>query len=262
MSILDTAALRASVVPPLDGPLTTQLLDEYVSMEQRFVLGDWGPATLDGGQFAEAAARILYHQDSGNLDRRKGVDSCLGYVEDPGNSNLHSFPERKSALHIARIIRSIYKFRSDRGAVHIDPTYTANQLDAKLVLENARWVLGEMLRIFWSGDHAEVSRTVRTLVRHFVPSVGEFDGRLLVQRTDCSAEEEILLLLHHAGQQGFSRKELGQFMMKSPSSVTGAIRTLEAAKRREITQLANGNYCLTDLGLRRVLTELGTKLLP
>ena len=260
MPPLNKRSLLAALIPPLDKRLTEQLLDEFVSMERRFVLREWEPATLDGGQFAEASAKIVYHQDSGTLNRRKGVNPCLNYVEDPNNCNVHSFPDRKAALHLARVIRSVYKFRSDRGAVHIDPTYTANQLDSKLVLENARWILAELMRIFWNGNRAEVSCTIRHLIQYDIPAVGVFGERLVVQRTDCSAEEEVLILLHYAGERGMSRKKLGQPVMRSPSSITKALGALTAPDRREITQLDDGSYCLTDCGIRKVLSELGEKL--
>src|SRR5437016_4414822 len=117
MALIDKDTLHRQLVPPLDGPLANQLLAEYISQEKRFVLRDWEPSTLDGGQFTEAAARIIYHIDSANLNRRKGVDDCLSYVEDANQNNQHHFPERKAALHLARVLRTIYKFRSDRGAI-------------------------------------------------------------------------------------------------------------------------------------------------
>jgi hypothetical protein len=135
MPSLDKAAILAAICPPLDNRLAEQLFDEFVSLERRYVLREWEPATLDGGQFAEAASRLIYHQYSSTLNRRKSVHDCLSYVEDHNSSNPHHFPDRKAALHLAKVIRTIYKFRSDRGAVHIDPDYTANHLDSKLVLE-------------------------------------------------------------------------------------------------------------------------------
>lgn len=260
MPYLDKTSLLAGLVPPLDSVLAEQMLDEFVSLEQRFVLREWEPATLDGGQFAEVCARILYHQDSGNLSRRKGVNLCLKYVEDPNNANPHHYQDRKSSLHVAKVIRTIYKFRSDRGAVHIDPTYTANHLDSKLVLENSRWALSELLRVFWTADREQVARVVRELAQYDIPVIGVYDGVPLVQRGDLSTEEEVLVLLHYAGQDGLSRKAIGRSCMKSPASVTRALSSLCSPSRREATKLANGNYRLTDPGIRRVIQSLGGKL--
>ena len=207
---MDAAALSRSLAPPLDKVLADSLLQEFVDLERRFVLGDWEPATLDGGQFCEIAARIVYHVDSCNLNRTKGVDACLKYVEDDTNSNSHSFPKRRTALHLAKVIRTVYKFRSQRGAVHIDPAYTANEIDATLILAMVRWTTAEVLRVFWSGSTSDVVRAIKEIVRFEVPAILEVDGRHLVMRTDCTIEEEVLLLLHSAGESGLPRSELGQ----------------------------------------------------
>lgn len=160
MALIEKSSLLTQLSVRLDSVLAEQLLSEYISGEKRYILREWEPATLDGGQFVEAAARIMYHMDSGNLNRSKAVGECLNYVEDQQNGSRHSFPDRKSSIHLSRVLRTIYKFRSDRGAVHIDPVYTANQLDSRLVIDNSRWVLSELLRVFWSGDKVEVAKAI------------------------------------------------------------------------------------------------------
>ena len=258
MALIDKATLLKELGIRLDSVLSEQLLSEYISQERRYILREWEPATLDGGQFVEAAARILYHIDSTNLNRIKKVDECLAYVEDPNNQNKHSFPERKSALHLCRVLRTIYKFRSDRGAVHIDPVYTANQLDSRLVIDNSRWVLSELVRIFWSGDRKEVARAIREILQYEIPAVGRYGDKRIVQRPDCSAEEEILLLLRDNGEEGLSREELGKFVRKTQGRVTQAIQELE--EKREIIEVGDDDYRLTDLGALRVLQSLADKL--
>ena len=260
MSTINKDSLLKQVSPPLNIDLTKQLLDEFISLDKRFVLRDWEPATLDGGQFAEAAARIIYHQDSGNLSQRRPVNKCLNYVEDEKNQNSHNFPERKASLHLCKVVRTIYKFRSDRGAVHIDPDYSANHIDSKLVIENAKWVLSELLRIFWTGDRKIVASTIRYLAEYDIPAIAEYDGTFLLQRTDCTTEEEILIILYHAGESGLNRKQLGLSVRKDAAGISRAIKQLASNKRREIYLLSNKQYRLTDIGIRRVLKDLSEKL--
>ena len=159
MGLVERRALIAAISPPLDNLLATQLVDEFVSAEKRYIQRDWEPAELDGGQFAEITARILFHQDSGNLNQAKDFNDCLKYVED--DKQTHRILPRHDALHIARVLRNIYKFRSQRGAVHISPTYKANHMDSKFVMESARWVMNEVLRIFWVGNREQVAKAVR-----------------------------------------------------------------------------------------------------
>ena len=257
---MDVSALLAQLSPPLDSVLIKSLLSEFIDVERRSVLGDWEPATLNGGQFCEIASRIVYHMDSGNLNRRKGVNDCLSYVEDPKNSNPHNFPQRRTALHLSKVLRTIYKFRSQRGAVHIDPDYSANELDSSLIVSMVRWVMSEVLRVFWTGSRRAVAQAIREITRYEVPAVLTIDNRHLVLRTDCTVEEEVLLLLHNAGDSGMSRSDIGIGVPKSAASVTNAVKRLTAATKREVVKRRDGSYTLTPNGARRVRQQLSSKL--
>ena len=91
-------------------------MDVFISLERRFIQRDWEPAQLDGGQFCEVPARILCHQDSGNLNPGKDHDECLTYIEDQKGQNTHAITPHRDALHLAKVLRTIYKFRSQRAA--------------------------------------------------------------------------------------------------------------------------------------------------
>ncbi|UZN48794.1 hypothetical protein KZ686_13760 [Cupriavidus cauae] len=259
MALIEKKKLLEKISPPLDPLLCSQLLDEFISAEKRFIQRDWEPAELDGGQFCEILARLLYHQDSGTLSQSKGFDECCKYLE--SDQVKHSIHPRHDAIHLVRVLRTVYKFRSQRGAVHISPTYSPNHMDSKLVIECVRWAMNETLRIFWQGDRDVVAKAIRELLQFDVPCVGVFSDALLVQRTDLSSEEEILVLLHFAGEEGFSRTELGKAARRAPSTVTNALQKLTASNSRQVFQLGNGRYRLTDLGSKRVREHLSSKLL-
>jgi hypothetical protein len=89
---MDSSSLLKLISPPLDSVLASSLFAEFLDLERRFVLGDWEPATLNGGQFAEIAARIIYHIDSANLNRRKPFDDCMKYVEEDKGVLKHASP--------------------------------------------------------------------------------------------------------------------------------------------------------------------------
>lgn len=258
MGLIEKSRIISAISPPLDNTLASQLLDEFTSSEQRFIQRDWGPSQLDGGQFAEIAARIIYHQDSGNLSLNKSFDECSSYVE---NTKVpHAVQPRQDALHIIRVLRTIYKFRSQRGAVHISPTYSPNHMDSKFVIEGVRWVMNDLLRLYWQGDKEQAARAIRELLQFDVPCIGRYEDVILVQRTDLNAEEEILVLLHYAGEEGFSRRVIGQAAQISPPSATRALQSLQSPAKRQIVQLGNEKYRLTDLGVRRIREQLAHKL--
>ncbi|HYM76118.1 MAG TPA: hypothetical protein VE377_09095 [Candidatus Dormibacteraeota bacterium] len=256
--LVNKATIVSQLAPPLDSQLAQQLVDEFVSQEKRFIQRDWEPSQLDGGQFCEALARIVYHVDSGNLNHTKSVNACLEYVED--EKNQHAMQPRQTALHLAKVTRTAYKFRSSRGAVHITPSYVANHMDSKLVLESVRWLFAETLRIFWRDDRDAVATAIRELLQFDVPAVGRFEDVLLVQRTDLSPSDEILVMLHYAGEKGFSRRELGQYVMHPAPRITEALQYLTGPSSRQVVKLGSGNFRLTDLGSKHIRESLADKL--
>jgi hypothetical protein len=259
VGLVEKRQLLARISPPFDDLLADQLLDEFISMERRYIQRDWEPAELDGGQFAEVLARILYHIDSENLSRGKDFGECLDYVEK--EQNPHKINPRRDALHLAKVLRTIYKFRSQRGAVHISPTYKANAMDSKFLIESVRWCMMDTLRVFWQGDQEKVAKAIRELLQFDVPCIGTFEGALLVQRTDLTADEELLVLLHYAGEAGFTRSQLGRHALYSPSSVTEALQKLQSPDVRQVILTPSGRYQLTGLGHKRIREQLADKLL-
>jgi DNA-binding MarR family transcriptional regulator len=259
MGLVERNFIVSQLSPPLDNLLANQLLDEFVSMERRFIQRDWGPTELDGGRFCEALARILYHIDSGTLDRARYFDDCLKYVE---NNNLaHNIAPRHNALHLGRVLRTVYKFRNQRGVAHISPHYTPNQMDSKFVIESVRWCMNETIRIFWNGNRDMAAKAIRELLQFDVPAIGSYEDIILVQRSDLTCEEEVIVLLHYAGEAGFSRNEIGRHCMYAPSSITTVLKKLVSPQYRQAVQLPNGRYRLTDLGSKRVREHLADKLL-
>jgi hypothetical protein len=103
MGLVEKAALASNLAPPLDGFLVGQLLDEFVSLERRFIQRDLEPAELDGGQFCEVLARILYAQDSGNINLSKPYEDCPKYLE---NEQVpHATQPRRLVLHLIAAIK-------------------------------------------------------------------------------------------------------------------------------------------------------------
>jgi hypothetical protein len=120
--------------------------------------------------------------------------------------------------------------------------------------------MAEVLRIFWKGDREAVATAIRELLQFEVPAIGKFDDVILVQRTDLSTEDEVILLLHHAGDRGLTRSDLGRHAPRPASSLTTAVQRLTSADCREVVLVAD-RYRLTDRGSKRVHERLADKLL-
>lgn len=232
-----------------DATLATQLVEEFIGVESSFSLGRWRYSELDGGRLCEVLARILYSLDSKLLSHTKSVDDCTQYILD--DKLLHSFPERRTAGQMARVIRAVYKLRSQRNAVHVSPDYTADEYDARYVLESCRWLVLEVLRLFWTADKAVVVQTMKEICRFQLPFVRDYKGRLLVQLRGLKVEEEILILLYQAGNGGMTIQGLLASIPKDPTGIRRMLKKLSGSSHRSVIQV-DGLCYITDLGIQDV----------
>jgi hypothetical protein len=240
--------LKVALTKTIDAQLAEQLVDQFVAVEEAFLLKKWKYSELDGGRFTEVAARIVYSVDASNVSRTKSVDDCLKYVDN--DQVPHVFPERQAAIHLAKVLRAIYEMRSQRGAVHVSPTYTANEIDSRMIFESVRWVLADLLRIFVTSDREMVSGVIRELSRFPHPLIRNIEDEPLLQSVTFTTEEEVLAHLLHA-TEGLSTATLVRIIPKSASGVRTALSNLSNAKLRQIASRA-GKWFIADLGITRI----------
>jgi hypothetical protein len=233
-------------------------VESYVEMQQRFLAGDWQPTELDGGRLCEAISRGLLQIDIGKVDYRK----LPGEVRE---SLLNkSIPHRlgpKDRHHLAKVIGVVYGFRSDRGAVHISPEYTANYMDSMLVLHTSKWIFAEFLRLAWTHDRKVIVETIAQIVQLEHSVIHELDGKPLVLARDISAPDEVLLLLYNAANNRLTRAELREHAAsQKPQNVNTAITRL--IKSKDIRPVNGDAVVLTPNGQKRILEQVMPKLAP
>lgn len=242
----------------LDPSLSVAVVGSYVEMQQRFMAGDWKPAELDGGRLCEAVARSLLQFDTGTISHSELPGSICDTLR---NKKIPHNLQDKDRDHVCRVMGTIYKFRSDRGAVHISPVHTANAVDAMLVLHAGKWLFAELLRLTWNTDRRVVGEVIAQLAQLETSLVHELDGRPLVLARGISAPEEVLLLVSHAPNNRLSRAEIRELAPNQrPQTISTAISRLVSSK--ELRDAGNGDVALTPLGQKRLREEVLPKYSP
>lgn len=242
----------------VDPTFAKAVVESYGEMQQRFLGGDWKPAELDGGRLCEAVSRCLLQ-----LDRNVVTHTDLpGAIRDVLLSKKHSHNlAEKDRYHISKVIEVVYKFRSDRGAVHISPEYTANYMDSMLVIHAGKWMLAEFLRLAWNQDRKIVAETIAQLVQLEHSLIHELDGKPLVLSRGIKAPEEVLLLLNHATNNRLSKDELcAQAPLQKPNTIKTAINRLIISK--DIRLVTGEEVALTPNGQKRVMEDILPKFSP
>ncbi len=169
--------------------LARSTVESYVEMQQRFLAADWKPAELDGGRLCEAVSRALLQMDTGTVSHTKLPAKIREILLDQRVPHSLSYQDR---FHLVKAIEVVYKFRSDRGPVHISPVHTANYMDSMLVLHVGKWILAEFLRLAWQQDQRTIGEVISQLVQLEHSLVHELDGKPMVLSKTISTPEEIL----------------------------------------------------------------------
>ena len=257
MKALTANQLIAELSTIVDSNLAISAVENYVEMQQRFLAGDWKPTELNGGRLCEAVARCIHQLDTGSITHSKLPGKVCERLEDETVSHRLGVKDRH---HLAKVIGVLYKFRSDRGAVHISPIYSANEMDSILVLHVGKWLFSEFLRLAWNKDRQIIAETIQRIVRLEHSLIHELDGKPLVLAKEISAKEEILLLLNHAIGNCLSRNSIRDFAHQKPANVSVAISRM--IKDKEIRTADNGDIVLTPSGQKRVFEEIIPKYNP
>lgn len=264
MSRMNADALRADLAKVVDPTFADLVVTTYLEMQQRYFVEDWQPTELDGGRFCEAVARAIYQIDSGNISHSKLPGAVAEYMLDTDKSgkplsvpHTHAL-DVKDRNHFCKVLQTVYKFRSDRGAVHISPQYTANHLDAAMIVANVKWLFAEFLRLSWKKDRNEIAVLIEAILEFEHPLIHVLDGEPLVLSESLSAPEEVLILLRREGERGLTREHLRHFVKASQPAVDMAIHRL--VEGRQIRMSKQEEFVITHLGAQRVLNDIMPKL--
>lgn len=251
--------LQQDLSAVIDPALAKQLVESYTQMRQRYYAGDWQPSELNGGgQFCEAMARALYQVDTGIVDHSHLPNDIVNQLKSRTPPAPHRL-DYKDRDHFCRVLQTTYKFRSDRGVAHVSSTYTANHLDATLIIATVKWMFAEFLRLAWKRDRSEVVAIIEAIIQLEHPLIHEHESKPLILSNLLSTPEEVLVLLQHAMSGSLTRSELKEAInYKDQSTVNKAITRLIAEK--EVRLSNGGEVVITPLGQKRVHEEILPKL--
>lgn len=247
--------LVADLSAVLDPVLARLVVEAYRDLQRRFLAGDWQPAELDAGRLCEVVSRCLLQLDQGRINHKDMPGDIRKVLLDDEQKYTHGLGS-SDRRHIVKVIEVVYKFRSDRGAVHISPIYTANQMDSVLVMHAGKWIFAELLRLALQKDRQAVGEMIAQLVQIEHAIIHELDGKPMVL-AKVTAPDEILLLLLNADGNRLGRKELRAYAAHKPQNVSVAISRL--IKEKNIRVADNDEVALTPVGEKRVLEAIVPK---
>src|SRR5581483_11820547 len=123
---------------------------------------------------------------------RNMVEACKALENDGANFT------RAIRIQIPRMLIALYEIRNNRGVGHVGGDVDPNAMDARVVLEMAKWILADLVRIFHpnSINTEQASKLVDSLVERTVPAVWKTGDVRRVLDPGLKARQQVLLLLY------------------------------------------------------------------
>ena len=239
--------IRNQLAKYIDNVIVGEILEHYRALKAAYQLQDWEKCLIRGGKFSESVMKAIHFLRSGEVMRRISIESEI-------NSTLKetSLPDSVRLL-IPRAIRVLYDHRSQRGGAHAYP-FNPNGMDAILVSSTADWILGEIVRLYYTPDPDGALTIVKALTSKSVPFVEYIDGDYVVLRQNAPAREEIGFILYSRYPNRTTTPQLKRWIADhSPRSIAISLQRMEKAK---LIHRNNEGFILTTLGIHKVEEEI------
>lgn len=176
--------------------LREDLLSTYEQILRNFRERRWEPAELNGGKLCEVVYTILRgYVDGAYLSKSTKpsnmVDACRALEQAPTSFS------RSVRIQIPRMLVALYEVRNNRGVGHVGGDVDPNHMDATWVLETAKWIVGELVRIFHNVPTEKATAAVEAIVERTLPVVWKVAGKLRVLEPRMNMKDKALVLLYH-----------------------------------------------------------------
>jgi len=253
---VSTPPTTATVLAAIPSGLRTPLLSAYEEIVVNYHQSRWEPSELNGGKLCEIVYTILRgHVDGKYAAKPSGpknmVDASRAFEQAP-----KTFPHSVRIL-MPRMIVALFDVRNNRGVGHAGGDVDPNHMDAVVVLNLAKWLMAELVRLFHNVDTAAATAIVDALVEREVPMVWVVNGatKRILNPKMSRPDKTQLLLYQTAGP--VAEETLRQWVEHPKLSEyrKDVLRPLHKAKRIEYDQAAGIVY-LSPEGVRYVENNL------
>jgi hypothetical protein len=173
--------------------LRQPLFAEFNEIIQNYLESRWRPSELSGGRFCEIVYSILHGHASGTYPSRpsKPRDFVAACRALEGNTHV----PRSFRILVPRMLPPLYEVRNNRNVGHAGGDVDSNFMDATVVVATAKWIVGELVRVFHDLTTSEAQTVVDSLAEVTLPLVWTEGDMRRVLATDLSLKDQVLMLL-------------------------------------------------------------------
>lgn len=178
--------------------LIDSILECYLKALTEYRKCNWKYVGTEIGQFIENCRRMIEYKLNNSYT---ALDKKLTIFNE---QELKKF-ENKSGkeeyrIIIPRLLYSLYAIRSKRGMIHqnhINPNY----MDATLLINNAKWILAELIRLSSNIDFDKANELINSIMSKENNIIWEVNGKIRILNTKIDTQSKILCLLYYKDNQ-------------------------------------------------------------
>jgi len=189
---IDPKALLNNIPKGLREPLFAA----FQSIEKNYREKRWEPSELNGGKLCEVVYTILKGHVDGEFPSkpskpRNMLDACKNLEQ----SDAKAF-SRSVRIQIPRMVIALYEIRNNRGVGHVGGDVGPNHMDGVVVVNMAKWVFAELIRLFHGVSTEEAAAAVDSIIEREIPLVWDVGDVKRILNPGLSMKDKMLALLY------------------------------------------------------------------
>lgn len=175
--------------------LRKELIDEFNKLIKSYRESKWEPSEMSGGKMCEIVYSILGGHINGSYPAHASkpanmVAACRALEGAPKTF------EHTARILIPRVLIALYDVRNNRGAGHVGGDVDPNHMDATFVINTAKWLMSELIRLFHGVSTDEAQAAVELITERETPMIWNVNGKKRVLKISLSKSAQTLVLLH------------------------------------------------------------------
>ena len=165
----------ACVLGRLPDGLRKELLDAFNEIVRNFRERRWEPSELNGGKLCEVVYTILKNHTDGKYPAKAAKPKNMVLACQKLETDAAGAP-RSIRIQIPRMLISLYEIRNNRNVGHVGGDVDPNHMDAVCVLQMAKWIMAELVRVLHDVSTEAATAMVEGLTDRESPLIWEVNG--------------------------------------------------------------------------------------
>ena len=225
MKLLDV--LAAASTPAIAKAIT----ESYAEIVKHYTLRNWKTAGLDAGHFVEAVRRFLENR---LLGKATPIGKPLPKFNDGAlKSYENAVGDDSYRVLIPRVLFGIYAIRNKRSIGHLGAVQ-ASEIDAMLLMNSAKWIVAELVRLNSTGSAESTRNLVELLIQREIGVLWQEGEVVRILDTKLVARDQVLVLLAERGD--LPPNELRRIIeYKKPKDFMAILKSLHDKRLIELT---------------------------